>query len=190
MTTKKTKKNTDKEVVFENESDSEKNVAEKAKKALKKCEKERKEYLDGWKRAKADALNEKKRQKEFLERERNNQLIQCVVNMLPVLDSLRLTVEKESDNNVTQTGIKQTYTQCLRSFSDLGITIIDSTGETCNPLEHQSVGEEQVTEKKKDNTVIEVVRVGARTEEVVIRPAMVRVGTYTADVDNPIDKNI
>ena len=116
MTTKKEKKNIDEEVTFENESDAAKNIVEKAKKALKTCEKERKEYLDGWKRTKADALNEKKRQKDFLERERSNQLIQCTASMLPVLDSIRTALEKRSDHNIAQTGIKQIYTQCLRSF--------------------------------------------------------------------------
>lgn len=184
MTTKKRKKVTDKEIVFEDESVARQDIAEKAKKALKACEKERKEYLDGWKRAKADALNEKKRQKDFLERERSGQLAKCVASMLPVLDSIRTALEKTPDHSTDDIGIKHIYTQCLRSFSDLGVTIIDSVGEVFDPHQHQSVGEEQIPEKKKDNTVIEVVRVGAHTKGVVIRPAMVKVGVYTADVDN------
>lgn len=193
MATKKERKKAadkdDEEVTFESESDSIKSTAEKAKKALKACEKERKEYLDGWKRAKADALNEKKRQKEFLERERSNEIIRYAASMLPVLDSIRMAVEEKVTRNSAQAGIRQIHTQCLRSFADLGITIIDSIGEVFDPHRHQSVGEEQVSEKKKDNTVIKVMRVGARTKDMVIRPAMVRVGVYTADVDNSIDKN-
>ena len=189
MTIKKGKKSTDNEVVFEHDPEIAGNAIDKAKKALKLCEKERKEYLDGWKRAKADALNEKKRQRDFLERERSSQLMRCVTSMLPVFDSIRTALEKKSDRAVAQTGIGQIHTQCIRSFTDLGITIIDSVGETFDPHQHQSVGEQQVTEKKKDNTVVEVVRVGVRTQEVVIRPAMVRIGVYTADVDNSVDKN-
>ena len=66
MATKKKKKIADDEVVFEDTNVSvtgAKGALEKAKKALRACEKERKEYLDGWKRTKADALNDKKRQK-------------------------------------------------------------------------------------------------------------------------------
>ena len=194
MATKKGKKiakEEDGEVTFENDASvAAKHATEKAKKALKACEKERKEYLDGWKRAKADALNEKKRQKEFLERERTNQLIQCATNLLPILDSLRTALAETPNTDTAQVGIKQIYTQCLRSFTDLGITIIDSVGDTFDPHQHQSVGEEPVSKKEQDNTVIEVMRIGARTKEAIIRPAMVRVGTYTADVDNSVDKNI
>ena len=189
MITKKEKKSTDEEVVFEDESDTAKSVAEKTKKALKVCEKEKKEYLDGWKRAKADALNEKKRQKNLIHQERTNQIIQCAAGMLPILDSIRTALEKETRNNTTQDGIKQIYTQCQRSFTDIGVTIIDSVGEAFDPHQHQSVGEQKVTEKEEDNTVVEVMRVGARIKEMVIRPAMVRIGIYKKSVDKAVDKN-
>ena len=42
------------EVVFEDENEAADSALQKVKKALKLCEKERKEYLNGWKRAKAE----------------------------------------------------------------------------------------------------------------------------------------
>ena len=169
------------EVVFEDVSDAGKGAVEKAKKALKACEKERKEYLDGWKRAKADALNEKKRQREYLDRERAMALQQCVVAMLPVFDSVRAALDQAGDDAVVRSGAEQIHAQCLRSFTDLGVTLIDTVGEAFDPLRHQSVGEQKVSEKKDDNTVAAVMRVGASVNDVVIRPAMVYVGTYAKD---------
>ena len=169
------------EVVFEDVSDAGKGAVEKAKKALKACEQERKEYLDGWKRAKADALNEKKRQQERLDRERAMALQQCVVAMLPVFDSVRAALDQAGDDATVRSGVEQIHTQCLRSFTDLGITLIDTVGEVFDPLRHQSVGEQKVSEKKNDNTVAAVMRVGASVNDAVIRPAMVYIGTYTKD---------
>lgn len=166
------------EVVFEDVSDAGKGALEKAKKALKTCEQERKEYLDGWKRAKADALNEKKRQREHLDRERAMALQQCVVAMLPVFDSVRAALDQAGDDTAVRSGAEQIHTQCLRSFADLGVTLIDTVGESFDPLRHQSVGEQKVPEKKNDNTVAVVMRVGASVNDVVIRPAMVYVGVY------------
>ena len=84
------------EVVIAGEGDdtAQKKV-KKLKDDLKQCERERKEYLDGWKRAKADALNEKKRQAEFLERERAGAVGRCVAAVLPVLDAVSVAVSQE-----------------------------------------------------------------------------------------------
>ena len=179
--------NADDEVVFEDAADAGKSAVEKAKKALKACEKERKGYLDGWKRAKADALNEKKRQKDFLERERNTTLAKCILTILPIYDSVRAALEQEKSSNVAtktlRSGVEQIHTQCLRSFADLGVAVIDTIGESFDPHRHQSIGEQEVTDKKQGNTVVKVALIGASVGKIIIRPAMVRVGVYTADVD-------
>ena len=174
----------DEDVVFEDAADAGRSALEKAKKALKVCEKERKEYLDGWKRAKADALNEKKRQKDFLERERGVVLAKCALTMLPVYDSIRAALgQSDGATKTGDSGIDILHTQCLRSFADLGIAIIAAVGESFDPLRHQSVGEREVSNKKDDNTVVEVMRVGAVIGDVVIRPAMVCVGIYQKGVE-------
>lgn len=170
------------DIVFEDESDSENSALQKIKKALKACEKEKKEYLDGWKRAKADALNEKKRQQDFLEREQNTALMKCMLAMLPVLDSVRAALAQSSDDSTVQTGIEQIHTQCLQSFSGMGVALVDTVGESFDPHKHQSVGERNVLSEKEDNTVIEVMRVGACAGDVIIRPAMVYIGVYKKDV--------
>ena len=167
------------EVVFEDECEAADSALQKAKKALKLCEKERKEYLDGWKRAKADALNEKKRQRDFLQRERDTALRQCVLAVLPVLDSIRAARGQSSDDAAVHTGVQQVHIQCLQSFSAMGVDLIDTVGEPFDPHVHQSVGERTVSSKKEDNTIVEVMRVGARVGTMVIRPAMVYIGVYT-----------
>ena len=102
--------------------------------------------------------------------------------MLPILDSVRAAMsQKPDDANIVQMGIEQIHTQCLRSFTDLGVTLIDTVGEPFDPFRHQSVGEVAATNKKDDNTIAEIMRVGAMIGESVIRPAMVSVGVYKKD---------
>ena len=174
----KKEKNSEKDVVFENEIDNDYSALQKAKKALKVCEKEKKEYLDGWKRARADALNEKKRQQDFLQRERDAVLRKCVLAILPVLDSVQAARSQPSDDTAAQAGITRIHTQCLQALSGLNVTVIDSAGEVFDPHQHQSVGERAVSSKKEDNTVVEIMRVGACAGDMVIRPAMVYIGVY------------
>ena len=149
----------------------------KVKEALKKCEKEKKEYLDGWKRAKADAVNEKKRQATLLDAERRNALGHYVLAVLPIVDSIRAAISQAEDT-VQVAGIRRIETQCMKAFSDMGVDLIDPAGKLFDPHQHQSVGEKPVQEKKKDSKVLEVLQVGAKINETVIRAAMVYVGKY------------
>ena len=146
----------------------------KVKKALKTCEQERKEYLDGWKRAKADALNEKKRQQKLLSTEQDTALARYVSAMLPILDSVRVALTAESGS--LDEGVKQIHTQCLQSLESVGVEIIDPVGEPFDPHKHQAIGNREVADTKEVEKVIEVARVGALLNETVIRAAMVYVG--------------
>ena len=154
---------------------------DKVEEALRVCEGERKEFLDGWKRAKADALNEKKRQRDFLKREQGSALEKSVLALLPVFDSIRAAHGESSGVSGTtavQSGLERVYAQCLRSFTDLGVVILDTVGESFDPHCHQSVGERHVSSEHENNTVVSVLRVGASIGGSVIRPAMVHIGVY------------
>ena len=165
------------EVVVEEEgSSSFEERLQKVKKALKECEKENKEYLDGWKRAKADAVNEKKRYQERLSLERSLALEKHVTVLLPVFDSVLSALEGSHESDPLYTGIEQLHAQFLQAFSGLGVVILTPKGETFDPHTQQAVGQRPVEDATSIDTVVEVVRVGALVGERVIRPAMVYVG--------------
>lgn len=178
MADEEKKDSVENEVVFEGEDDAANSALQKAKKVLKACEKERKEYLDGWKRTKADALNEKKRQQGILKRERDIALEKCVLVMLPVFDSVRAALSQPSEDTTVHLGVEQIHTQCIQSFSAVGIELIDAVGGLFDPHKHQSVGERNVSSEGEDNTVVEIMRVGACVGDLIIRPAMVYIGVY------------
>ncbi len=165
----------DKEEVVVPEDERSDVPAKKLKKELAACERERKEYLNGWKRAKADAVNERKRQAERMETDRQAALGRYTLVMLPVFDSLRAAMAEEGE--ACRSGVEQVYTQYVQAFAGLGVDIVDPLGRPFDPHRHQSVGERSVTDDKKSGTVVEVMRVGAEMNGTIIRAAMVYVGS-------------
>ncbi len=156
-------------------------VVETLENSLSVCEKERQEYLDGWKRAKADALNEKKRLAEQIERYRQGTLVDFVEKILPVLDSTRAALEtsSEGDTDTWRKGIENIYAQCLQSLRTIGAEVIEPVGETFDPHKHESVGEDIVTIQEKQNSITQVVLVGVVVGSSTVRAPLVRVGVYT-----------
>ena len=173
MPKKNTSKKPEEEVVFEGEGIEK---LQKIKEELKICEKEKKEYLDGWKRAKADAVNEKKRYQERIVMETNNALEKHISELLPVFDSVLSARKGEENDTNMKEGIEQLHTQFLKAFTALGVEILSPEGEVFDPHTQQAVGTKPTQEKKNIDKVVEVARVGAKTEHKVIRPAMVYIG--------------
>ncbi len=181
--TEKDKNEAEEEIIVSDHDDETANATlRKVKKALKECEKEKKEYLDGWKRAKADAINDRKRQQKLLETEQRNALARYASAMLPVLDSVRNAMN-ESSGAALQSGIERIHTQCVQSLTSIGVEIIDPLGEPFDPHRHEAAGERSVSSEKQKDTVVEVVRVGAVGGNTIIRPAMVYVGSYNPEED-------
>lgn len=147
-------------------------------KKLEECEKQCKEYIDGWKRTKADAENEKKQQQKWMEMERISTKRQFIEAFLPVFDSIQSALSQSSEDATLVSGVEQLKTQCIQSFMQFGVEMIDPIGEKFDPHKHEAVAEKEVEDKKKENIIVEVVRLGAKAQDVIIRPAMVYVGHY------------
>jgi len=144
----------------------------KLKEELKRVEAERREYLDGWQRAKADLANYKrdegKRFEEFA-RFANADLIADIVH---VLDSFDLALRHEVPKEVER-GIVLIRSQLEDALRKRGLEVIHAKGEQFDPSLHESVGE--VESKEPEGTVVEELQKGYRLAGKVIRPARVKV---------------
>ena len=144
-------------------------------KEIEKLKKERDEYLDGWKRAKADFINHKKE-----EDERIRILVEYVrsallVKVLPILDSLsRAEKEIPSDQRASQVmkGFLQIVSQWQEFLKQEGIEIIETVGKPFNPELHEAVGE---TDGKEPGIIVEEVEKGYIINGKLLRPAKVKV---------------
>lgn len=151
----------------------------KIKDSLNKCETERREYLEGWQRAKADFINYKNdegRRFEDMARFVTTGLIQEV---LPVLDSFDLALRSfqlstpSLQQKDEEHGILLIRSQLVDLLKKRGLEEIKvEVGEEFNPERHESIGE--VESGKPAGTIAEVVQRGYFLREKVLRPARVR----------------
>lgn len=149
--------------------EEEKNVKElEAKLAL--AEKERDEYLGGWKRAKADLINAKKEWTDQIKDLGDFAKIEIVKQFLPVMDALENAKEIE--------GWREIKKLVYDVFNKSGVEEIEALGKKFDPMYHEAVGEGA----GNDNEIIEVLQKGYRVNNQVIRAAKVKVGKYDANI--------
>lgn len=138
------------------------------------CEKLRDEYLDGWKRAKADLINYKKEEAQRIEqfiKFSNEQILQELVS---VLDSFDLGMAALKDNDEALAGVRLIKNQFEDLLKRYGLECIEvKAGDTFDPSRHEAVGEEE--SEKPPNVVVKEVGRGYTLHDKVIRPARVKV---------------
>lgn len=149
------------------------------KQSLEKMKEESAYNLAGWKRAQADYQNLKKES----EKARVDSIILAnkglIENLLPVFDNFALATKhlpnELQDNNWVQ-GIVYIHKQLQDILISEGVEIIDPMGEVFDPNIHEAVDSIEVDEVEKQNTIIEVLQVGYKLNDNLIRSARVKVG--------------
>ncbi len=140
------------------EKNNEKKISE-LEEAKNKCD----EYLNGWKRERADFLNYKKD-----EAERMSHLIKyanegLILEILPILDNLCLAA-----SHVKDPGIEQIKKQLEDFLKKEGIEAIETIGKPFNPNTMEAVDGE-------GEKVSEEIQRGYTMHGKVIRPAKVKI---------------
>ena len=151
---------------------------------LSKCQKERDEYLDGWRRAKAELLNYKKEENkrfEIFAKLANEGLIR---NLLTVLSSFDLGLmslspygrspeggEKEGLDQKGMYLIRSQLKDILKSHGLEEIAV--STGETLDLATREAVAE--IASDQPAGTIIEEVEKGYLLNGRTIKPARVKI---------------
>lgn len=143
---------------------------------LQQAREEAQRNLEGWKRAQADYQNLKKvsqEEKQEMVKMANAKLLE---ELIPIFDNFRLAVtqvpEDLADNAWTQ-GVGYIYKQLLEALQEEGMEVIDPKGEEFNPYEHEAVEREEGGEE--ENKITEVIQVGYKLNDKVIRTARVKV---------------
>ncbi len=177
--------NDDLQFESEEEAESPALAMKKLREKLKGCEKEKKEYLDGWQRMRADFANIKKD-----EDTRRGEMIKfasegLVDDLIPVLDSFAMAFgNKEAWEKVDENwrkGVEYIYAQMYSVLESRGLTEIGKVGENVDPRTHVAIEEIPAPSEKQADTVSEVVQKGYRLHNKVIRPAKVRAFGHVAE---------
>ncbi len=152
-------------------------LLKKMKRKLELYKKEREEYLDGWKRAKADLVNYKKdelkRTEKMVDREKANFL----TKILLILDNFNRAEEeakKSDENDGLVEGFLKIKEQVEALLSEEHVKEIACLGEDFNPLYHEAI--EMIDEESLESgKIAEVLQKGYMYKDEVLRPAKVKV---------------
>ena len=142
---------------------------------LDECKKKSEEYLNGWKRERADFINYKKEEMErigTLLKYANEELL---LKIIPVLDNIFLAeqhIPEEIKKNKWTEGFGHIKNQLKDFLSKEGIEVIETIGSVFDPNTMEAVGE---TEGGLNNTVSEEVQRGYTLNGKVIRVAKVKI---------------
>ncbi len=150
---------------------------EKLQKELEVAHTKMDEYMNGWKRAKADYINLKKESEK-----KQMEMVQfanasLILQLLPIYDNFKLAwkhIPDDQKKSDWMTGLEQIKKQMTDFLGQLGIEEIKTEGEKFDPEKHEAVGKE-----KKDGVaadmIIEEVKPGYLMHGKVLDPAKVKV---------------
>ncbi len=153
------------------EDKEQKDELKELKEALAKCEKEREEYLNGWKRARADFINYKKEETDRFREFAKLSNEALISELIAVLDSfnLGLTVLEDKPAQKGMILIKNQLESLLKKYGLEKISV--KPGDNFDPSRHEALGE--VESKESAGAVAEVVEAGYTLNGKVIRPTRV-----------------
>ena len=160
------------------------------KEQIAKLEKEKDEYLNGWKRTKADSINQQKDELKRMEEIMKFANADIIKDLLLVLDSFELsmmaTKDPEAKNGSTgpsavssgpncsqQEGIKAIYSQLEKILNKHGLEKIKALGEKFDPALHEAMLQEE--SDKESGTILEEMVRGWKLNGKVIRPTKVKI---------------
>jgi len=130
---------------------------------LEVCKKQAEEYLNNWKRERADFINYKKDEAKRLEEaiKFGNEVL--LLEMIEIADDLEAGAKHQPENE----GIAQISKKLHDWMAKYGIEKIKVEGEKFNPAEHEAV-------EGSEGDELEEVRAGYTLYGKVIRPARVK----------------
>jgi molecular chaperone GrpE len=143
---------------------------------LEQCRQQAEEYLNGWKRAKADYANLRKetdkQQMEFVKYAQAG----LVHELLPLVDHFQQAfkhVPAELSQSDWVEGIRHIQANLEALLAHHGVREIPTIGEPFNPEHHEAVG--TVKGDQPSGTVVEKVKPGFIMHDRVLQPAKVKV---------------
>ncbi len=157
--------------------------AEELFEALQNAEREKNELTDALARARADFFNYRKRIDRDRQKERSTIAEEKALDFLPVLDNLdrALSVTPDVDGKSVLQGVAMVRKQFLSVLESMGVEVVPSIGSVFSPELHEAVAAVATNDPEQNGIVLEEIQSGFRTKERVLRPAKVKVASFTSE---------
>ncbi len=133
------------------------------------------EYLAGWKRARAELVNYKKRMGEETVEQRQRLKQDVISSLITLADNMYALAAHQPESLKTDPwaqGVIHVARQFDQTLQDYGVTMIDQVNIPFNTAAHEAI-EEIVTEEVASGHVVRIVQRGYKLSERVIKPAQV-----------------
>lgn len=159
-------------------------LIKKLRQRIKELEGKVQEYLTGWQKERADSVNLRKRleeeKKEFAKFAKED----ISTELISVLDSFDSAFKnKEAWEKVDKNwrvGVEYIHSQLVNVLSNHGVSIIAPLGEKFDPQRDEAIENVPVENAEDDHKILEVVSVGYRLQNKIIRAPKVKVGEYVS----------
>lgn len=149
---------------------------EELKNKLAQCEKEKDEYLNGWKRAKADLINYKKEETERFKDFMTLSLGLMIKDLVTVLDSFDSALSQLKESDPAWQGIKLIRTKLFDILKKFGLEeIVVVPGQPFDPAQQEAVGETESDQPA--GTIAEQLERGYLLNGRVLKPVKVKLST-------------
>lgn len=162
---------TETEETLEQESQPEEKAEEVSEKSAadKAAEEEKNRFL----RLMADFENYKRRTQAEKEGLYSMAIGDAVLEFIPALDNLERALQYAEDSSLKK-GVEMVYNQMLSALKKLGVSSFGEKGDQFDPNLHEAIMHSE-EEGVEPNTITEVMQKGYKTENKVIRHALVKV---------------
>lgn len=170
---KKNTNNTEEVEDIEYEDDQGAALVKKLRAKLKACEQEKREYLDGWQRLKADNANSKKRNADMETLVAARAQTEIIEELIPALDSFDMAFTGEAwahVDEVWRVGVEHIHNQLLEALRAKGYESYAQAGDTFDPQLHEAL---ESIDGGEPHTIARVVRRGFKRGTTIVRPAQV-----------------
>lgn len=143
-----------------------------AEERIAELESEVKDLKEKLSRQMADMANMRRRQAEDMQRTRENSIMQFASEMLPILDSFRMSLASEGSKEELQHGIEMIMGMMTDLLSRHGVEEVQAEGQQFDPRFHEAIA---AIDKpgSEPGTVLEVQMPGYRIGERILRPSRV-----------------
>jgi len=144
------------------------------------------EYLDGWQRARAEFANYRRRQEQQRKQMDVAAKSDVLFHLLPVMDDLGRACEavpEGIEGGSWITGLSMVHQKWLTALHKVGVSVLsDEPGDAFDPSIHEALTHEP-SQEFDEGSIIQVVQRGYKLNDVILRPAQVRVSSGKVQAD-------
>ncbi|HEX9199037.1 MAG TPA: nucleotide exchange factor GrpE [Acidobacteriaceae bacterium] len=142
---------------------------------------ERDQLLDRLARLQAEFENSRRREAKERSDLRDYAVQNAVEPFLGVMDNFQLALKADGTAEQLRAGVELILKQMEEALRGLNVQPVETVGTQFDPRIHEALGSIETTEFP-DHQVMEEIRRGYRIREKLLRPALVRIASNTAQV--------